>query len=234
MRGCNRWAEGDKATLRALYLTVPTRELGRRLGRSVQAIQNRMRIDRLETQRIRFSSDAIAKIVELNALGLSDSEIGAQCGSDRHCIAAMRKRLGLPSNQFGARMRERVRGKTREQCETAGVSSLGEYRALVLKVRVVRSGWPSDLRWRCVQILDLLESRGPLTREDIADGIGMPWRGSRKSLYSNERSGGGSYLANLMRRGLVIKLGRIIGGRGQGANVNLYAMAIDAKRRKSQ
>jgi DNA-binding Lrp family transcriptional regulator len=227
-----RWTDDDKQTLRALYKTTPTRELARRLGRSMNAIHCRMRIEALKGQRIRFTVEALAKIVELNGQGYSDTEIAGELGSDRHCVTAQRERLGLPSNRSSDRFRARVAANTREQCDKAGVSSLGELRALMLRERAIKAGWPSDLRWRSVQILDLLEQRGPMTREDIAKSIGMPWRGSRHSLKGNDPEG--SYLANLIKRRLVVNLGRIVSGRGQGASVSLYSMAIDAQRRKTQ
>jgi DNA-binding IclR family transcriptional regulator len=90
------------------------------------------------------------------------------------------------------------------------------------------SGWPDDLRPRAVQILNLLASHGmPLTRKQIAEKIGMPWKGSRKSLHSNDKEG--SYLANLQARGLVIKLGKIANTNcGRGSGVSLYTLGPKA------
>jgi hypothetical protein len=227
-----RWTDEEKRILKASYKTVPTRELATQLGRSARAIYARMAVDGLATPRIRFDGWKLELIRQRNADGLSDSDIAAELGADRHCITAQRKRLGLPSNACHARQRDKIRVCTKRQCDRAGVSSVGELRAVVYRARAIKAGWPSDLRWRSVQILELLEQRGPMTRKQIAEAIGLPWRGSRKSLRSNDPEG--SYLANLMRRGLVIRLGRIVRGEGRCKNVYLYAMALNAERNAAE
>lgn len=90
------------------------------------------------------------------------------------------------------------------------------------------SGWPEDLAPREVHILEVLSASDPMTRPEIARAIGMPWIGSRRSLKGN--TPGGSYLASLMRRGLVASLGRVVRGQGRGHSLHLYTLAIDAER----
>ena len=234
MRGFARWSDEDIAKLKTLLGTMPTRELAIALGRSQQAIWRRMKIDGLEGPRIRLSSAKLAKIQERNAEGHSDCEIAAELGSCRHVVTAWRKRLGLPCNALGDRRRALVAEKTRQQVERVGLSSLAEVRSLSLRVRVIRSGWPTDLRWVAVQILDLLEQRGPMTRRDIAESLGKQGVNIRYALQSNEPGGGGTYLSNLMRRGLVVRLGRIVRGDGPCRNTVLYSLALGVERRKTQ
>jgi len=225
------WTESDMAVLAELYHIEPAREIARRLGRTEQAVLHRANICGLSGTHGKIDDAFFADIRRLNAEGLSDAGIAQQLNRDRHSVSLHRKRLGLSSNQYGPRWREKILASQRRQLEEAGVSSLGEYRALMLKVRVIRSGWPEDLRYRCVQILDLLEREGPKTRKQIAEAIGMPSPGRRgEYLQSNERGGGGSYLSNLMRRGLVVCLGRTVYQGGPCRNVCLYSIALDARR----
>lgn len=78
-----------------------------------------------------------------------------------------------------------------------------------------------------------LWERGPMTRLELAEAIGMAWKGSRKSLAGN--GPGGSYLPTLMRRGLVVSLGRIVQtgpkGKRKGRNVHLYSLPLTIQRR---
>jgi hypothetical protein len=79
-----------------------------------------------------------------------------------------------------------------------------------------------------VQILDALAERGPMTKAQIAEAIGMPWRGrpSRRILKSRDQEG--SYLAHLVKRGLVIQLGRVYGKRYQWHMV--YSLSLATQR----
>jgi hypothetical protein len=143
-------------------------------------------------------------------------------------VSHHRQALGLPSNATHPRRRARVAERTRRQVAEAGVASLAEVRVLAFRKFAVLSGWPGDLTPRQVLILEALDARGPLTRPEIAEAIGMPWKGSRKSLVGNVP--GGSYLAHLIRRGLVTNLGRIVRQSGQGRSIHLYTLAIIAER----
>jgi hypothetical protein len=67
-----------------------------------------------------------------------------------------------------------------------------------------------------------------MTRPQIAEAVGMPWKGSRASLRSNDPEG--SYLAHLIARGLVVDLGRLVKEGGQGRNRHLYSLAIDVEK----
>lgn len=167
---------------------------------------------------------------EKYAAGWSDAEIAAAVGGERHAVGEHRRRLGLPHNAYSEHRRERVRRKTQEQLEREGLSSLGELRVRVFRQRAKRAGWPEDLRPRAVQILNALWERGPMTRRELADAIGMPWRGSRKSLVSNDPEG--SYLAHLTARGLVVVLKRAkqVIGRGSGRSQDVYSLPLSIQR----
>lgn len=222
------WSDADIATLARLYPTSTAAEIARRLGRTTKAIHEAAKSRGLTKQSRSVTGDAFrAEVRRLNAEGYPDGEIAAVLGCERHTVSKHRRALGLPSMARGERYRRRVAERTRAQCEAAGVDSLGAIRALAFRDFAAGRGWPSDLPPRAVMILDAL-STGPMTRRQIADAIGMPWKGSRLSLKSN--GPGGSYLAGLMRRGLVVPLGRLVTGRGKGRSVNLYSLALTAER----
>lgn len=170
----------------------------------------------------------------------SDSEIAAELRMDRRYLSELRTRLGLKPNNNSDRRRRKVALKTRAQCRQAGVKSLGELRAVLYRGFSAKHGWPHGLRPRAVQILELLfaEFPVPLSRRQIAARLGMPWKGSRASLCSNDTEG--SYLAHLAARGLVIRSPRTapVGvsrrGNGQGCGVCLYTLTPAARKLKSQ
>lgn len=171
-----------------------------------------------------------------NAIGWSDTEIAtAYCRrrphTDRHVISTRRRDMGLPFQGFSERQRRQTARRTAAQCQAAGVRNLAEIRARAYRCFARRHGWPEDLRPRAVQILDVLWARGPMTRPEIAAAIGLPWLGSRKSLCSNDP--GGSYLAHLVRRGLVVRMPRArrVLGRGGGRSMDVYALALHVEKK---
>lgn len=165
----------------------------------------------------------------------SDSEIAAEWGCTRRHIGNLRRAIGLPASGNSERRRAKVATRTREQCRAAGVTSLGGLRSQVLGRLGPSHGWPVGLRARSIHILELLYAAWPvpLSRREIADGIGMPWKGVRKSLTSNDPEG--SYLAHLAALGLVIRSPRTapVGinkrGNGQGCGVSLYTLTAFAR-----
>ncbi len=186
-----------------------------------------VRVSEFEQQRIK-APGFVAFFRARHAAGWSDSEIAAAFGADRHAVSGLRRRLGLPSNARSGRVRKKIADAMRQQCRREGVKNLAALRVKVFSQRARAAGWPEDLRPRAVQMLNLLWERGPQTRRQIAEAISMPWRGSRKSLVSNDPEG--SYLAHLMRRGLVVSLGRVVKGAGRGRSVHLYSLPLSIER----
>lgn len=229
------WTIAELERLESLYWDHTAAECAAIFGRTAKAIYGAITTYGFEKQaRIPIDRKFRATVRRLNREGWPDQEIAAHLGCERHTVSRHRRAMGLPSKARSGRYRDRVREKTQAQCRAAGVDSLGELRALTFRIRSLRAGWPVDLRPRHVEMLDLLERRGPMTRREIADALGMPWKGSRWSLKSNDAEG--SYLAHLIRRGLVVDLGRInrVTGRGKGYSTHVYALAIGAERRKVQ
>jgi hypothetical protein len=213
------------------YRGLPVPVLAGRLGRSVVSLYQKARVLGLMTPgRSRTDPRLDAKVKRFSERGLSDAEVAKEIGCERHAVSDARKRLGLPAQTYSEHRREMVRRKTREQCRAAGVRNLAEVRVLAWRRRAAVSGWPADLQPRAIQILDALSARGPMTRREVAAAIGMTWRGSRNSLKS--RGQGGTHLAQLMARGLVVSFPRLVKmtGQGKGRSCNLYSLALATER----
>lgn len=227
------WTEEEKAFVLANAGTMTAEAIGAALDRRTSGVYQMFRKLRLQIGAPRIDWETHdATLRRLNAMGYSDAEIAAETGLDRRTLQDRRNKLGLPSNAFNERHRRRVAAKTAEQLRKAGLSNLGELRREMFRQAARACGWPEDLRPRAVQILNELYRRGPMTRRQIADAIGMPWKGSRNSLHSNDPQG--TYLAHLMRRGLVIRFGRLVGGsadgtQGKGKGQHLYALAAEVE-----
>lgn len=204
-------------------------DVAMRLSRSCSSVYQRANILGLsevmcphETARIK------SRIRTWHARGWSDSEIAAKVGRDRRSVGEMRVRLGLEANGNNERRRRKVSERTKQQCEKAGVANLAEVRSESFKGVARRLGWPDHLSLRAVQILETLYQLGPMTRRQLAPAVGMRWRGSRKT-FGNNRVPGGSYLAELQRAGLVIRLEKAITHPGKGNHEDLYMVALEVE-----
>jgi hypothetical protein len=219
------WTDAQTHAVREKYGKVPATEIAREINRPVnQVYQMADRLGVMERRELVAEADR-ETIRRRNADGWVDSEIAAELGWTRECVCHHRRAMGLPSNALSERRRQAVREKTQQQLEHAGLPNLGAVRRKAYRDFARENGWPADLRPRAVQILNLLATVGvPLTRRQIADGIGMSWKGSRKSLRSNDPEG--SYLAHLAARGLVAVLprGHTVFGQGKGRSCHLYLL----------
>jgi hypothetical protein len=231
------WQQHEDDLLRAQYTAMPAPVLAKQLGRTASMVRSRAYV--LGLVKPHHDIAAIkALICELNPQGYSDTDIAAQYTRQhgrhvtRETIRDHRQGLGLPNNAFNERHRAKTKEATQRQLDRAGLKSIGMLRSRAFARFAARNGWPADLRPRAVQILNLLYEQGPKTRREIAEAIGMPWKGSRKSLVSNDPEG--SYLAHLIARGLVIQLGRIVKGKGRGKSVHKYALPPHITRKVAQ
>lgn len=225
------WTEDEKNQLIALLAEGCTAHAAaRRIGRSpAQAAKLATRFGFAPQTRLVFTPARGELVRQRNAAGYSDAEIAAEIGCERHTVHDWRKRLGLAPAGNSARRRARVAEKTRAQLDRAGLPTIGHLRREAFRRWAVAQGWPADTPPRGVQILNAIWARGPMTRRELSDALGLPWKGSRKSL-SATRLPGGSYLAVLMRAGLVVSLGRAVSGFGKGKNRTLYSLAEGVQR----
>lgn len=214
------WTQQEITLLRELYATHTAAEVADRLGRSLSSTYNHAAsLGLRKVGHNRPLTPAQQVIVRVyHAAGYCDREIAQRLGVERRWFSEKRLGMGLASNALSERRRRQVADKTRQQIQAAGVSSLAEIRVKAYRQFARKRGWPEDLRPRAVLILDVLYEQGAMTRREIAEAVGMPWKGSRKSLCSNDPEG--SYLAHLTARGFVsvAKRGRRVHGRGKSLN----------------
>lgn len=225
-----RFTETEKQLIREEYQALGCLALSQKLGRTMRSVYLAARVVGAAVRRPSFGSDFDTCILERHAKGESDAEIGLAWGCDRHTVGQRREQLGLPVNTLSEHRRQRVRKKTLEQLNEAGLGSLAEVRAKAFRDRAKAAGWPEDLRPRAVRILNSLWDNGPQTRRELARSIGLPWRGSRKSLKSRDPEG--SYLANLAARGLVVRIERAAKGKGKGRSCHVYSLPLWIQRGK--
>ena len=218
------WSPYEAGFLRQHYGKMPTASIAGHLRRKIGMIHQAADRYGLMTRRRRWTPAELKFVMDRHAEQWCDSEIAAVLKCNRRTVGSLRERLGLPANDRCERYRQRVREKTREQLDKAGLVNMAYLRLAVWRERAKAAGWPEDLRPRAVEIMTALWERGPMTRRQIADAVGMPWKGSRKSLVSSDPEG--SYLANLQARGLVVRLGRLAQGCGSGYSTNLYSLPL--------
>lgn len=244
-RGRRRhWTDAELDVIRQHTGTLPASEIVKLLpGRTISGVYQAQRKLGLTRSKPDLGPEFHEFIRARHALSWSDREIvdewnrlhpdadnGGWGPIHREVVGVHRRAMGLPHNAWSDRQRDRVRAKTREQCAAAGVDSLGALRGKVLKDRVEAMGWPRDLQYREGQILSLIWDRGPLTKKDICEALGMPFRGARNTLGGN--APGGTYLATLIRRGLLVSLRRAVRTGRKGGNVDLYSLPLTIERRK--
>ena len=227
-----RWSEADKQFAVEQRGKLKACEIGAQLGRTTRSIYQLW--NKLDVCVRRRDGRPLQQFIrEKHPLGWSDAEVAAAWNAanpnetvSREWVTEVRRdKCGLSHNAYSQHRRQKVAAKTREQIAAAGVNSLAEVRRLAFNKFATRHGWPADLRPRAIQILDLLYQKGPHNRRQICEAIGMPWKGTRKSLCSNDPEG--SYLAHLIARGLVVasKRAHKVHGQGKGKSCDVYAIA---------
>jgi hypothetical protein len=222
------WADKDDAFLVRTYKRKRIGDVAAHLSRTVSSVYQRANRLGLNEHRNKLElSKRKSKIRKLLKQGLSDSEVAARVLMGRRALTEMRFRMGIPANGRSERYKRRVAKKTREQCKAAGVRNLAEIRAKRFDEFVVSLGWPG-ISVRAAQIAEALYRLGPMTRKQICQAVGMPWRGSRKSLSTNSVPGG-SYMAELQRAGIVVRLESAITHRGKGNHEDLYMIGLDVE-----
>jgi hypothetical protein len=228
------WTPAEEEYLAANYKRSSAREVGLKLGRSMKSVYHRAWLLGLMDARDPWTDDDEAELRRLNADGWSDTQVGERLGRDRHMVSKRRKRLGLPSHAHGEKAADLVRQGVRRQLDRAGLRNLAHLRLASWAERAAERGWPDQINGRpinmqFIQILDMLYERGPQTKLGIAEALGMRTAGESKSILKSEGKGG-SYVAELMRAGLVVCLGRLAKGRGKGSSKCVYSLSMDVER----
>jgi transposase len=231
-----RYTAAETAYIAQHWGKIPSRSIAASLGRgvwSVRAKAFRMGVSG-ERPKKKTPDDWREVASQKLAEGWSLNELAAIFGVSRRHVGALLEKAGLAAvGNAHPRQRALTAARTRIQLEAAGLENVAQIRVAAFRDFATSLGWPADLRPRGVQIIELLLVHPLLNRRELCELTGMPWRGSRQSLASNDPEG--SYLANLMTRGLVVRSPRIrtaseIGKRsGCGCGVHYYA-ASDAAR----
>jgi hypothetical protein len=228
------WTSSEIAFLRRHAKKQTSTWIAEQLGRTRSAVlqcRARQGLDTPQPSRRPGFDDAIRRG---HAKGWSDSEIAAELGTVRENVRSRRRCLRLPANGWTEHQKQRTRERTIEQLRRAGLKSLAELRVKAFQDYARGHGWPADLPPRCVQILEVLGNAGPQTREQLTAALRMKWHGSRTSLKGGCQHKGGSYLAILIRRGLVMQLKRAVKRKGKGHNVSLYTLPLTIERKFDQ
>lgn len=224
----SKWTTSEDVILRRSYGRKSAKDLAMSLSRTTSSIYQRANklglVQKHDKSEIRARKAAIKSLLKK---GMSDSEVANRVGMDRRALTEMRNRMGVPPNGRNDRYRRRVSRKTREQCKKAGVASLAEIRVKRFSEFVEELGW-RGVSVRAAQIAEALYRLGPMTRKQICNAIGIPWRGSRKSL-SASRVPGGSYMAELQRAGFVVRLESAITHGGKGNHEDLYMIGLEVE-----
>jgi hypothetical protein len=247
--GSRMYPPAHIAIIRAEYGHTPTAALAKRLGRTRTSIYQaavRMGLNQRHPKLDKRPGLAAA-LRARHGEGWSDAEIGREVGADRHHIGNLRRRLGLPPNIWTPHMRDQVRRKTAEQLAKAGVPSMAYLRVRAIAEYARTRGWPEGLKRRQVQILELLWKNGPMTREDIGKTLKLRriartypsgTVGYWYPMHCNTPGHGAdsSYMGDLLKRGLIINLGRVVrnkpeGSTGQGRNTCLYSLPLNIERK---
>lgn len=223
------WTKVEKELMHGLYGHDPAADLALLLSRSVGQIYQAAERFGLTEPRRKFTPAMEATLRRRHAEGWTDVAIAAELGIDRKWLQSRRARLGLPANMEA--VLEARRRSVRTQYERLGIATGGDLRRLAFRRFARANGWPEDLRPREVQILNVLAARGvPMSRLELAAAIGMRTdrMGSNGTLalLGSCNGPGGTYTASLMRRGLVVSLGRLatVMGQGKGRSRHLYAL----------
>ena len=225
------WTKRELAYLRRHYRRKPAKDIAVAIGRSLRAVYMQARcLGLADKRRCQNSKELDAFIREKQAAGWSDTEMATERHCDRHTISERRKAMGLTGNRFGERHREKLRLRMAATCAKYGITGIAAFRYAKYRREAIAAGWPEDLRPRHVKILNSLWERGPMTRREICDAIGLRWKGSRASLKSKDPEG--SFVSHLLARGLIVSLGRIVRAGGKGRNQTVYSLPLDIRRGK--
>jgi hypothetical protein len=216
-----QWKEFDLQFVRDNTPAMTAPQIAKALGvRTHQVYSARNRLG-LTTSHASFGAEFDSFLRSKHAEGWSDAEIAQAWKCDRHAVGFRRRRLGLAENTLSARRIARVRQKTAAQLAAAGMTSMAELRIKAYRDRARALGWPEDLSMRAVQILETLYQNGPMTRRQIGEKLGLP-----ENYQWLDNQTGTSYLGSLMRRGLVVSLGRVVQNGGQSKNTYLYSTPL--------
>jgi hypothetical protein len=230
------WTSDECDFIRAHYRNDMTaKQIAAAIDRSERAVYMQVYLMGLHATRDVLSDEQVLGFLKrLHPLGYSDSEIlklmSKETGYsvDNHRIGKLRRSLGFASNKHSDRQRQKTRENTAKQLADAGLSSIGCLRAEAFKRWVRELGWPDTLTVRAAQAAELFYRRGPMTRLQLCEAMGMKERGLRDRCEPASRAKGGTVMAELMNAGLLMCLKRAVANgvsvNGRPSRVHLYLL----------
>lgn len=197
------WTDDDDAMLARLYPVVGAEESAVRMGRRPREVRYRVVKLGLHGRSRRDCALEVSDetILGLYLQGMTDRQIADALGVTIDCVWRRRTRFGLPKNgraDWGA-MNRSIRRRREEFA--------------------LRSGWPTDLLPRQVQVLNLMASIGvPITTAQISEMIGLRCRSLR------------IHIRNLCDRNLAVRVGTLVekAGRGIMRSNPTYTLGVKA------
>ena len=219
------WNANEDACLREHYRQRGCAWVERALGRTAASVQKRAaRLGISTSYRPGMWTTADdAALKRLYEEGHTGREIARQLGRHHRTVHEHRVRLGIPLNWSEERNSERLRELSIRSGQRVRFVEAQKDR----HNKFARDcGWPEGLTPRQVTILNLLWERGPLTRREIVDALGMKWRGPKQTLAFH-RPGRASYLGHLTSLGLVVRL------RVPGEKYHAYTLGLAVEPRRT-
>lgn len=179
-------------------------------------------------------------IRSLNAMGKSNTEIGECVHLRRETVRRELKNMGLATNMWTQRHRDKLRESRYRWVQREGMSSVGEPQMVKFRTRVAATGWPIDCKIRQTHILDVLEAHQHRQSTDpkhvACHGDGLTRVEILESAEFNIRSDGNCvgnrYIDGLMGMDLIVRRGRRPASNGSGYTHQTYALAPGVKRKR--
>lgn len=230
------WLPEEDEFLREYYRREGADVVAAVLQRSIKSVYARVHLLGLGTPLDPLKDSQIVDALRrFHPLGWSDNEIKHWLENaigkrvDRHRIGGIRKKLGLPSNQFSDHRRQRVADKTRQQLAAAGLQSIGFLRVRRFNEWKRSLGWPENLTVRAVQSLEMFYRKGPMTRLQLCAALGIDKKNRLERTEPKSNAKGGTVLAELHRAGLILRLRKSVPSgrdrRGGVRTVDLYMLS---------
>lgn len=217
------WSIEQLQAVRELFATHTARQIAEKIGKPVGAVYQCADIlDLPSKQAPRKPFNTRQAVAELHAQGKYDSEIAVQLGLDRRYVTSLRLSQGLPAIPLTPEKRLQAVLKQRQ---TMGISCSTELRKQAHRRYAREHGLPEHIRFRAVQVAYALARHGPMTRRQICSVLGWKWQSVRKcGLNANDKQGvgRGTYLAELVTQGIVLRHRRAVKTGRQGGNRDLY------------
>lgn len=223
------WTRREYQFVRDNYRRMSVPEMAARLRRSPGMVQNKK--DELGLCKPKHKDGGeLDQLIRAKHEQWTDGEIAEAFGCAREVVSWRRRKMGLPNIWAKARGKEIRRKALINQRATLGVRDVAEFHQWCRNRYAKAHGWPEGLRPRQVQILNAIWERGPMTKQELCEFLGVRWNGSRRTLRGQKR--GETFISGLIKRGLLVDLGRVYRPGGKGFNQHVYSLSMNIQRKE--